>query len=176
MRLSRVRRAGVAAFWILQIGCGSDQPAVVGEQLDTMPPIGEVAAEIPAADEESMRRMADETDRIVIELRNHIARMRNAATPAMRAGIAQHRAQVAAVMDLLERGDVSDSPRRGMSQDQIRILRDEMQTALREMEELTTRPAADFRRRMAGHLDRLERVAALLESYAADLRREGSIQ
>jgi hypothetical protein len=162
----------VVGLWILQVGCRPDQPAIGGEQPDTLPPVGQVAAEMAEPDAESLRREADEIDRIVIELRNHITRMRSAPTPGMRDGMNQHRAQVASLTEIVQRGIPVERTAEGMPADQLALMRDEMETARQEMEELGTAPEADFRRRMAGHLDRLERVAAMLERHAADLRRQ----
>jgi hypothetical protein len=163
-------------------GCRADEPRLAETLPDTAPPIGRVAAGMPAGDSgvepEQLRQQADALDRQVMELRTHILTMRQ-LSPAMAANVMdEHAAHVRAVAERVAEQRVAlPAPDRelpmlmGMSPDEYGVFVEEIQLASAEVAEMQRGDEATVRARLPGHLDRLDRLAGQLEQAATHMRR-----
>jgi hypothetical protein len=164
------------------LGCRGDEPRMAEAPPDTLPPVGRVETTdraLPAGiAAETVRREADQLDRHVMELRTHIATMRQ-ISPRMAGTVMQEHAshvralgeRVQAQRAALPVPDAQLPILLGMSGDEYRVMLEEVRIAAAEVSELQRGTEDQIRETMPGHLDRLERVAGQLEHAAASLRR-----
>jgi hypothetical protein len=162
-------------------GCGSDEPRLAGTPPDTTPPLGEVAgsATVPATvDRGVLVREADELDRHVLQLRAHIATMRQLSPTMALALMPEHAAHVEAVAERIaaQRANLPVPDAQlpmlmGVGADEYGVMLEEVRAAHAELMEMRRGDEALVRERFPGHLDRLERLAGQLEHIAAGLRR-----
>jgi hypothetical protein len=165
----------------LLAGCRGDEPRLAQTPPDTTPPLGEVVTRPPQAaglTPEVRRREADELDRQVMELRRHIATMRQ-ISPAMAGTLMEeHASHVRAIAERVraqrEQLPVDDEVLQqiiGMNPDEYRVLLEEVELAGAEVAVMRRADEDAVARQLPGHLDRLERISGQLEHAAAALRR-----
>jgi len=167
--------------------CAPDRP----EPADEMPAMGEDTVGgtgMPGAmpgmqlDDAAMRRHAAEMDSMVVEMRQHVQEMRAAPPGEWHARMDQHAPRVSSMLGMMERqvremdmgmnmSDAHMGQMMGMRQEEYRQMMEEMRVLRGEVEELQTAPEATVRERMPAHLDRLERMNAMMERSAAHMRR-----
>jgi len=167
--------------------CAPDRP----EPADEMPAMDRDTmggTAVPGAmpgmqlDDAAMRRHAAEMDSMVVEMRQHVQEMRATPPGEWHARVEQHAPRVSSMLGMMERqmremdrgmnmSDPQMGQMMGMSQEEYRQMLDEMRALRGEVEELQTAPEATVRERMPAHLDRLERMNAMMERNAAHMRR-----
>jgi hypothetical protein len=172
----------VSLLGVVVVACRADEPRMADVEPDTMPPIGRVEvpeAALPAGvDQQTLRVQADALDRQAMELRTHIATMRQ-ISPRMAVTVMQeHESHVQAlaerVRELRAALPVTDAelPQLlGMNPDEYRVMTEEALVAGLEISRMRTAGEDVIREQMPGHLDRLERIAGQMEHAAASLRR-----
>lgn len=145
-------------------------------------PRAEPAAQAVAAEEAgALQQRASDADRLAAETRQHINAMWQLPPGEVPAHLGEHARRVTELaefirdyVDAAPSGGADDIGRGeflGIRDDQLRLLRDEMQTAQAEAAELQNAAEAEIRARLRGHLDRLARVTDVLEASAAHLHR-----
>lgn len=128
-----------------------------------------------------MERHADEAERMAGEMRRHVEQMRQRAPAEWHDRMGEHVEQVSGMLSLMNRqmremdmgmgmSDEEMGRMMGMSAEEHRAMREEMEALRGSMEQLQTAPRADVEERMPDHLDRVERMAEMLEESASHMR------
>jgi hypothetical protein len=164
------------------VACRGDEPRMAQAEPDTVPPMGMVDVDpeaLPAGvDRETLVEQADALDRQAMELRTHIATMRQ-ISPRMAVTVMQeHESHVRALADRVRElraalpvPDAELPQLLGMNPDEYRVMMEEALTAGAEINRMRATDEDTIRDQMPGHLDRLERIAGQMEHAAASLRR-----
>jgi hypothetical protein len=140
--------------------------AMAGHDMGTMP-----------MDSAMMQRHAAEMDSMAVELRAHVAGMRQLAPGEWHARMNRHAPLVARMLGMMERqmsemdmGMNMDAAHMGammgMSADEHGTMLQGLDALRAEVEHLQTATRADVQAQMPAHLDRLERMVEVLEQSA----------
>lgn len=149
-----------------QAATDPDMDAMTGQDMGTMP-----------VDSAMMQRHAAEMDSIVVELRAHVAGMRQLAPGEWHARMERHAPLVARLLGMMERqmsemdmGMNMDAAHMGammgMSADEHGAMLQGLAALRADVEQLQTATRADVQAQMPPHLDRLERMVEVLEQSA----------
>jgi hypothetical protein len=179
---SRAGKWIVPLFLVATAACRPDEPRL-DVPPDTLPPIGTAQpqpAEPGAVDAQTRQQHADALDQAVVQMREHILRMRalspREAQPHMGTHAQQVESLAATVQQEVRALGAELDPRRmedlmGLRPDHRRVLDDQLQTARAEAQEFRAATEEQLRERLPGHLDRLEQALGTIETSAAHLRR-----
>jgi hypothetical protein len=165
--------AALLALCLLAGACSPDPRIEQTQMPDTLPPSGAVLPEAAPA--------ANSADATARDLRDHLNRLR-ATPPPVAAPLEEHGRRTQELLGRAEadlRGMLEQASARpgggagglGMSPEAHSLALEEIGIARAEARELVGAAPEELRARLPGHLDRLERIAATLESAAAHLRR-----
>lgn len=168
---------------------GAGISACAGDE-DT-PPMGDVHGEMPMGEPmegmqgmegmTGMQRHSEEADSMASVMGEHIQQMRALAAEEWHDRMGEHVRQVSQMLSLVNRqmremdmgmsmSDEQMGQMMGMTGEEHRRMMDEMQALRTELEELQTASHDEVRERMPDHLDRLERMAEMLEQSAGHMR------
>jgi hypothetical protein len=132
-------------------------------------------------DHAAMQRHAQEADSMVVAMRTHVERMRASSAEQQHDRVGEHVAQVSRMLNMIDRhmremdhgSDMDDAhmgEMMGMSADDHRRMMEKMRTIRAEAEQIEVASRADVGRTMPAHLDRIERMLAMMEASAAHMR------
>jgi hypothetical protein len=144
------------------------------------PPMGDMPMSgMPESSD--MWRHAHEADSMAAAVREHVGQMRELSPEQWHARIGEHVGQVSQMLNLMDRQRREMDMGMGMSDEQMgrmmgmtgeehRRLREELQGLRTAAEELQTASRQLVRQRMPDHLSRLEGMAETMERSAAHMR------
>ena len=142
------------------------------------------------ADQEMMRRWAEELDRDASQLREHIGTMRQLAPEQWHTHMDEHAGLLTGMLDRMDRRmdemgqmggmrmgmgmGMGDAGRMmGMSAERHQEMIDLMEALRGDVQQLRVAAPAEMMERMPGHLDRLEEMARMMEQGAAHMQSMG---
>jgi hypothetical protein len=174
---------GLAAFvglGPLLTGCGRDDAAQDGMPGMEMPAAEESMPGMGGADAE-MQRHARELDEMSARMRAHLQEMRQLPPEAQHARMGEHVARGSEMLSLMNRqlremdmgmgmSDEAMGGMMGMSGEEYRRMRAEMEALRTELEQLQTAPRAAVGERMPAHLARMEHMLHTMEEMAGHMR------
>lgn len=156
---------------------------------DTGPPHGAGGHDMSAmqVDTALMRRHADQADSMAAETLQDVERLRRMAPGEWYARIDRHVPRVAAMLTMLDRhmremdmgmgmADDEMGAMMGMSGAEHRAMLELMEALRDDAGKLQTAPAQEVAATMPAHLERLERLLAMLERGAAHMRGASGMQ
>jgi copper/silver efflux system protein len=160
---------------------GGDPP--MGDMHDDMPmdaPMDPSMEGMPGM-EGMMQRHADEADAMGTSVRQHVQEMRQLPPEGWHDRMGEHVGQVSRMLSLMTRhmremdmgmgmSDEEMGRMMGMTGEEHRRMMEDMQALRAEVETLQTASRDEVRERMPAHLDRLDRMADMLEASGRAMR------
>ena len=184
MNRSRIRMILVAGLLGAGMGAcagGEDTPPL-GDDVHGETPMGESMEGMEGMEGMTgMQRHAEEADSMASVVREHVRQMRGLAAEQWHDRMGEHVRQVSQMLALVNRqmremdmgmgmSDEQMGQMMGMSGEEHRRMMEEVQALRTELEELQTASRDEVRERIPDHLDRLERMAGMLEQSAGHMR------
>lgn len=168
------------------LGAGMSACARDGET----PPAGDMPADMPMGEGmegmpdmgmTDMRRHAEEADSMAAAMRERVIEMRNLTAGQWHERMGEHVGQMSPMLNLMNRqmremdmgmgmSDEQMGQMMGMSGEEHRRMMDEMQALRSDLERLQTASRDEVQQRMSEHLDRMERMAEMMEQSATHMR------
>jgi hypothetical protein len=181
--MNRTALASIALIGALGLGIG----ACDGRSGD--PPVDDMSDGMPMdapmqgmpEREGMMQRHAQEADAMAASIREHVQEMRQLQPEQWHERMGEHVGQVSRMLGLMNRqmremdmgmgmGDEEMGRMMGMTGEEHRRMMEDMQALRAEVEALQTASRDEVRERMPAHLDRLDRMADMMEESARAMR------